>query len=431
MSHRTVLAIDGPAGSGKTTSAREVARLLGFSFVDSGALYRAVALAAIRGGVSSCDDPKLPALLDNLPLHAEPVEGSFRVFLAGEEIGESLRGPEVTSLASKLAVDPQVRQRVGRWLRELAEQGPVVIEGRDIGTVVFPDADLKVFLTASLEERARRRTLDLEAHGRSEEVGAVSRRLAERDERDAGRAFAPLRRAPDAVEVDTTRTDIDGQVAQILRAWERVRPPRIGWDYAAHRLLIRWTTRLLWGLTVEGVEGVPRVGGLLVVANHKSYLDPLLLGSVLPREIHYLAKRELFDVPLLGRWVRGHHAIPIDRQGFDRRAITRCVEILRSGGALLVFPEGTRILRPGLGEPLEGVAWIASRADVPILPVHLRGTWAGQRRWFRRGGIRVRIGEPFRLPAPPGGRARRSEYPGIAERILDAVRQLDEGSKRG
>ena len=194
--------------------------------------------------------------------------------------------------------------------------------------------------------------------------------------------------------------------------------------------MIRTAARLLWGLPVEGAERLPRAGGLLVVANHKSYLDPALVGSIIPRQIHYLAKRELFTMPLLGRWVRSHHAIPIDRHGFDRRAITRCVELLRSGEALLVFPEGTRILEPYLGEPLEGVAWIAVRSGVPILPIHLRGTWARERRWFRRGGIRIRVGEPFRLPPVPGGRARRAEYPVIAEAILDAIRRLGESSKQ-
>ena len=424
MKRQAVLAIDGGAGTGKTTTACEVARRLGFAYIDSGALYRAIGLAARTAGLAGSDDSAIAALLDHLPVRVEMRGESLRVFLGESEVKEELRDPDVTTLASKLAVRPDVRARVVAWLNELVRMRPAVVEGRDIGTSVFPDAELKIFLTASLPVRARRRQIDLSRQGIVICEEEVARQLAERDQRDSERALAPLVRAPDAVLLDTTGTDIEGQVEQILGEWGRRVGPRRRRRYAADQWIIRTGARVLWGMRVEGLERVPPVGGVILAANHKSYLDPPLIGSVLPREIFYLAKRELFRIPVFSAWMRARNAIPIDREGSDRGAIEGALHVLRGGGALLVFPEGTRIRRPGLGPPHEGVALLAARAGVPILPVHLRGSWSAERRWLRPGGLRIRFGEPFRLPPVPPGRAGRAAFPGIAARIMEAIERL-------
>ncbi|MDM7914112.1 MAG: (d)CMP kinase [Candidatus Eisenbacteria bacterium] len=417
-----ILAIDGGAGTGKTTSACEVARRLGFSYIDSGAIYRAVAYAARAAGIDGPDDPRLPAFLASLPLRAEMGPSRFRVLLDGEELSQQLRDPAVTSLASQLAVRSDVRESVGRWLRSLAEQGPAVVEGRDIGTAVFPNADLKIFLTATLPVRAERRAKDLEAIGRSTPVEEVARQLAERDKRDAEREIAPLRRAPDAVVVDTTATDIEGQVRQILDAWgERMVRSRGLYRFA--QITIGPISRALWSARAAGAENVPKAGGVLLASNHKSYLDPPLVGTYLPRPIHYLAKRQLFSIPFFGPLIRRVHAIPIDREGFDRSSIEQALAILRGGGALLVFPEGTRIRRPGLGEPKEGIAWLAARAEVPIVPVRIRGSWPVERKANR--GISIRYGQPFRLPPVAPGKAGRERFPEMAARILREIEALE------
>jgi 1-acyl-sn-glycerol-3-phosphate acyltransferase len=184
-------------------------------------------------------------------------------------------------------------------------------------------------------------------------------------------------------------------------------------------------------LQVEGAENVPRAGGLLIVSNHKSYLDPPLIGSTLPREIFYLAKRELFEMPIVGTWVRRHNAIPIDREGFDRAAIERAMGILGRGDALLVFPEGTRILRPDLGPPREGIAWLATRSRVPVVPLYIKGSWSKERGWFRRGGIRIRIGKPVRLPPVPPGKAGRREFPTVSARLMEEIGALAPPSESG
>jgi cytidylate kinase len=189
-----LVAIDGPAGAGKSTVARAVAQALGWTYLDSGAMYRAVAFARLR-------ERPFP----------ERIDLGERVYADGVDVTIDIRTPEVTAMASEVAADPAVRERLVEMQRELIAKGDYVAEGRDIGTVVAPDAEVKVFLTASPEERARRRA---EQEGRP--VDAVLAEQRDRDARDEGREHSPLTRADDAVEVDTTGLAIDEVVARIV-----------------------------------------------------------------------------------------------------------------------------------------------------------------------------------------------------------------------
>jgi len=214
-----VIAIDGGAGTGKTTSAASVARRLGFSYVDSGAIYRSVALALRQAGIHEDDDTALDAAVARLDLSVEPSAEAFRVYLDGREVADEIRTPAVSAFSSRNATRPTVRARVRSLLRAARALGPLVVEGRDIGTVVFPEASLKVFLTASLDVRAARRQLDLQARGIEQEAERVASEIAERDARDSTRAESPLVRAEDAIVVDTSDTTIEEQVDVIVAAW--------------------------------------------------------------------------------------------------------------------------------------------------------------------------------------------------------------------
>jgi len=211
-----VVAIDGPAGSGKSTTARAVADRLGFAHLDSGALYRAMTLAAIDNEVP-LDAQRLVALARALPVRLSLVGNEFRPEVAGTDVSESVRRSDVTARVSAVSALPQVRDLVNGLLRAAAAEHPqgVVVDGRDIGTVVFPEAPVKILLTATPEARARRR---LTQEGRALDVKtlqAETERLAHRDAADARRAVAPLRAAPDAVVLDTTNLTFDQQVDRI------------------------------------------------------------------------------------------------------------------------------------------------------------------------------------------------------------------------
>ena len=194
-----IVAIDGPAGAGKSTVARGVARALGFTYLDSGAMYRCVALAVLEGGGEPADVAR-----------AIELEVGERVLLDGRDVTEAIRTPEVSEAASRIAADPGVREALVEKQRELLASGDWVAEGRDIGTVVAPGAELKVFLTASGEERARRRAAELGA-----DPDTVLAEQALRDERDRTREHSPLEPAPGAVELDTTGLSVDEVVERI------------------------------------------------------------------------------------------------------------------------------------------------------------------------------------------------------------------------
>ena len=215
-----VIAIDGPSGSGKGTVSRILARRLGWHFLDSGALYRLVGLAALRRGLPLDDGRRLGAMARGLEAaFREDPDGAVRVLLEGEDVTEALRGEGCAAAASRVAALPEVREALLERQRAFRRPPGLVADGRDMGTVVFPDALLKVFLTASREVRARRRYNQLKGKGADVNLGAILEELAERDARDSARSISPLRPAPDAVTVDTTALTVDQVVDRILALW--------------------------------------------------------------------------------------------------------------------------------------------------------------------------------------------------------------------
>ncbi len=214
-----VVAVDGPSGAGKSTVARRLAERLGWRYVDTGAMYRSVGLAADRLGIALDDDPALDALCRRLRIGLEPDgAGGLRVLLDGEDVTGAIRQHRVSELASRVSARKPVRDAMGRFQRTLGEARPSVLEGRDIGTVIFPDALLKVFLTASDEERARRRADELRRRGEPVSFDAVLRDIRDRDRADSSRDHAPLKAAPDAVRLDTTGLTVD-QVVERIAGW--------------------------------------------------------------------------------------------------------------------------------------------------------------------------------------------------------------------
>lgn len=218
-----VIAIDGPSASGKSTTARAVARALGYLYVDTGAMYRAVAWKALKEGLLLSDYSAVADFLGRTSVECRAAEGSFRLVLDGRELSSELRSPEVSSMASKVAALPLVRSWMVAKQQEIARKGAgVVMEGRDIGTVVLPDADLKVYLDASSGERASRRWKEERAKGEPRQPAEVELEMRERDRRDMTREHSPLEKAPGAVVIDTTHLSVEGQVERVLEEARRI-----------------------------------------------------------------------------------------------------------------------------------------------------------------------------------------------------------------
>ncbi len=217
MFRRFIVAIDGPAGSGKSTSAKLVAQRLNFLYIDTGAMYRAITFLAIKNNILN-DHEEITMLANSCEMKMEFIEGNTKIQVDGVDLTSEIRSPEVNSHVSDISKIAGVREALVKKQREMASENVgVVMEGRDIGTVVFPDADVKIYLTATIDERSHRRAKEFAEQGKSIPVEEVRDNLVQRDKIDSTRAVSPLSKSQDAIEVDTSNTTIEEQVEIILR----------------------------------------------------------------------------------------------------------------------------------------------------------------------------------------------------------------------
>ena len=385
-----IVAIDGPAGSGKSTVASTLARRLGFRYLDTGAMYRALTWIARRDGVDVADG----SLLAQIAL-AHPVsfgEGGL-VEIDGEDVTTAIRDAEIDRLVPTVARHPQVREVMRDRQRALAVGGDSVIEGRDIGSVVAPQAEVKVFLLADADERARRRTSDRPGVAADD----LAADLRKRDERDAINTTP----ADDAVLLDTTELTVDEVVERIAELVEAKAVNRTDAIWAVGRATIGTATKIVAPLRVYGSERVPLEGGLVVAANHLSWIDPPALGAAIPRTLYFMAKVEAHRVPGLGQLMRSFGAFSVRRGESDRDAVRTMREIVRNGHALGLFVEGTR-QRSGVPGPVQpGAAMVAINEDAPVICAAIYGSYEWRLGSFKP--VSVAWGTPLTFEGLPRG----------------------------
>lgn len=210
------VAVDGPAGSGKSTVAKEIAKALGILYIDTGAMYRTVGMACLKKGIDPTDEEAVVASLDSLDMKIFPEAGGQRILLDGEDITSRIRTEEIGKAASSVGAYQKVREKLVEIQQGLAKEQSVIMDGRDIGTKVLPDAEVKIYLDASVEERAKRRVGELEAQGKTADLETIREEIAQRDYQDMHRENSPLCRAEDAVNVDTTGLDIPAVTEKLL-----------------------------------------------------------------------------------------------------------------------------------------------------------------------------------------------------------------------
>ncbi len=401
-----IIAVDGVAASGKSTLGRMLAGRLGFVFFSSGLLYRLKGLMASRG-----EDVSLSELVRS---------GRFKVgfdgvLLDGRAIEEDLQLEEVGKWASKVAKDPKVRDEVNDAIRLIAKGGDIVIDGRDIGTVVFPKAPVKFFITADPYVRAKRRVLQLGMEPTQEVIEEIARKIMERDKADQNRKVAPLKPADDAVIIDTTNLTpeqaVDKMEKVVLRKVPKVPLQLVG------QILVRPLARLWFGLELKGWR-VPRAGRWLVISNHISGWDPPLTAlAFYPRQIEFMAKEELFENALM-RWLMYKlGAFPVKRHGRDMKALREAVRRLKSERMVGLYPEGHRSFTGKMLPWYPGVGYLLVKGITPVLPVAIKGveggiTWADL--IPRRRKVVVHVGRPI-YP--------RDLYPHLTlERALEVLR---------
>lgn len=424
-----VVALDGPGSSGKSSVGAAAAARLGYRFCDTGLLYRAVTWLALRRGIGETDVPGLAGLVDEVELVPDESGRLAHVAVDGEDVTEAVRGPGVDAAVSSISRVPELRGALLERQRRIAAAGRIIMAGRDIGTVVLPDADLKLFLDASVEERARRRAEERGLDPDDPEAAAILEGLRRRDELDTTRPVAPLRAAPDAVHLRTDGNALETTVGLVVEAIRRqeaaaltaqnpaaLRPrrsvaptpiaTRLNFVITVGSFVIRVLARLLTRVRIEGdVDAIPRSGPVIVVANHASNADPVLVGGFLNprigRPMNWLGKREVFEVPGLA-WLARHGGVhPVDRGAADIEAFRSAMRILEAGHVLAVFPEGTRSPDGRLQTAKDGVTVLASRSGATIVPI---GVTDSDRLWPKGNrlprftpSVTITIGEPFRL----------------------------------
>lgn len=442
-----VIAIDGPAASGKSTTARRVAARLGLPFVDTGAMYRALALAALEAGVDFDDGARLTALLAESDLRLATDASGTRIEWNGTDVSQAVRDPNVTAAVSRVSAHPNVRHQMVLRQRALGVRG-AVLDGRDIGTVVFPEARVKVYMTADVATRAERRGLEEAARGRPRPRAEIEAEISERDAHDSSREASPLRPARDAILVETSRMTLEEQedavlalalraVASTAHPAPRIQPadPRTTaqagfrpFRSRLHRLIhgfLHVASGLVFGrrIVFHSTSVDPPRGSVLVACNHIAALDPVIAGASLPFENWYIAKMELFRNPWFGRLIRRVNAIPIRRGTADFAALDRAVRLLQEGHCVFMFPEGTRQTPGRLGDPRWGFGYVAARAGRPIVPVFVRGTRDLRPRGLRREPMEVWVGEPIRVEAEVGG-DHRAQSIAVGRLVMERIRGL-------
>ena len=426
------IALDGPSGAGKSTIAKLAAKKLGFVYVDTGALYRSIAFNALRNGVDLNDETAVAESLKGLELQLKYIDGAQAVLVNGEDVSGSIRTPEVSMGASAVAKQPAVREFLLETQRNIAAQNDIIMDGRDIGTVVLPNAQVKLFLTASAEERASRRFKELQEKGDPSTYEEVLADINQRDYNDTHRDIAPLKQAEDAVLLDSTNLTIDEVVDEIVRAADKARSAGNNSDdngsesgavkkkserkrrdmmelrpisktkkinpirqffYGILRVITIFVLKLKYDLHYEGLENVPRDGGNIFASNHRSYADPYLIAMGVRVPISYMAKEELFHQNIFfTALIRFLGAFPVTRGAGDLGVIDTSVDKLESGRNLVIFPEGTRSKDGKVGKGKTGVALVAAVAMTKVVPVGIN--FEGEKLKARKH-IVVRFGKPI------------------------------------
>lgn len=418
------IAIDGPGGAGKSSVAKAVASELKIIYVDTGALYRTIGMFMIESCIDLKDTESIISNLNKFTLELKFIDGRQVILLNGEDVGDRIRTPEVSMAASAVSAIPEVRQYLLDMQRNIAKTNSVVMDGRDIGTVILPDAEVKIFLTASPEARAKRRHEELIAKGVNISYEQVYNEMVQRDKNDSTRSIAPCVPADDAIILDNSDLTPEGTVASVIKIINNRQTQKNRLYAKLHKVLAPFF-RFVMRLNPVGVENIPENGGILFCSNHIGAIDVISIAACTKRQISFVAKKELFSIPLLGKLITALGAIKIDRGGNDVGAIKASISIAENGGAVAIFPQGHRYpgINPATTPKRHGAALISYRSGCDVIPVCIQ-VKGGKYALFRK--VDVIFGKPIPNSAFGFEKGGHDEYEAATDLMFGEVIKLSD-----
>src|SRR6266700_2832696 len=422
-----IIAIDGPAASGKSSVARTLAERLGFSYVNSGAMYRAVTWHVLQRGVNVHEPAAFATAVEQSRIVCDLIDNQSRILIDHHDPTPHLRDDDVNRAVSLVSSVPRVREILVARMREYANKDNLVMEGRDIGSVVFPETPFKFYIDASPEVRVQRRL----AEGQRDEIAA-------RDRADSSRVASPLVIAPDATVIDTSALTIDGVVDQIMQrlvakglpVHSQIATPRrqrMNPYYWLGYTLSRLLAQIFFRFRVLHRERMIQSGPLILAMNHQSFFDPPLAGNASDRAIFILTRKTLLDHWFWGWLLPKLNIIPVDQESTDRSALKALIRILRAGEATLVFPEGARTLDGNLQPAQPGLGLVIAKTLAPVVPMRIFGAHEA----LPRGGgglhfvpITIVIGEPIFFTTADVKSTAKDIYQRLNQRVMDEIASL-------
>ena len=381
-----IVAIDGPSGTGKGTITELIAKKFNFQYLDTGATYRCVTLKMIKENIKLDETEKIKEMLKNIKIDFE----GEKVFLEGEEVTKKIREEEVTNLVSQVSHIGEVRSAMVELQRRMSEGKEVILDGRDIGTNVFPNAEVKIYLDASSEERAKRRFKQNQEKGIDIPFEEVKKNIEFRDQNDKSAKVGALKQAEDAVYIDTTNLsikEVEKKVSDVIKKKQKlIKKIENGYVMTKDTKWKRFSRgfvkgflgglyRIIYRPKMNGLENLPKDEGYIICANHMNYLDAagLILCNKFP--IRFIAKADLYRFGILSYLGHLFDIIPVKRDKSDINSIKLCLKALKNKEILGIFPEGTRKGLEKNAKVKNGAVFLAEKAKVKIIPVGISGSF--------------------------------------------------------
>lgn len=432
-----VVAIDGPAGSGKGTITQMIAEKMNLECIDTGAMYRCVALETINRGIRIDELDKIKEVLEEIDIKFE--DDNKKVLLNGKDVSKEIRSNEVTNIVSQISAIKEVRIKLVDLQRKIASDKNIIMEGRDITTVVFPKADVKIYLDADVEERARRRFKQNQEKNIESTYEEVLQKMIERDENDKNKEFGALKIAEDAIVVDSTNMTIDEVVKTItdiikkkqrdIKADIKVYKETKNTVFKAIRFrfvrkfVYYFFYKLVYRIKKVNEKNVPAEGAYIICANHVNMLDALAVVCGCKRKVRFICKSSMFKVKALGWALKLSNTIPIDREKNDIESMKRSIKALKNGEVLGVFPEGTR---RGMEKNLKaksGAAFFSLKTGTPVIPVGIQGSFKP----FTK--VKLVFGEPLDFSEYYGKEKDKEALEKVTDIIMDNIIMLTNKDK--